>query len=274
MDPCPVIREPLSGARDRTTLGQAQRPDNSSNRATIYVCGNGPCTLRVPKIHRSSLHSKFPQPSFSLLERNYARNLHPATGLNPPTEENLMNRLGCRTKSNKNLERESSRVSRETFLQLLGGLEERHVREIRNTLCSPVHACVHLETRIDAHAYVYGAVIIRFRCVKGDVVKMGSLEPMDSSTPPYIYIYKRNEYFVFSCSPFLRRCFRSLLVEFRLRILDGIGWNWSGVSVSASGNDLKERFSKTGSSDYPRFIVWYPIKSQSIRVYPRMKAVN
>lgn len=183
-----MIREPLSGARDRTTLGQAQRPDNSSNRATIYVCGNGPCTLRVPKIHRSSLHSKFPQPSFSLLERNYARNLHPATGLNPPTEENLMNRLGCRTKSNKNLERESSRVSRETFLQLLGGLEERHVRKIRNTLCSPVHACVHLETRIDAHAYVYGAVIIRFRCVKGDVVKMGSLEPMDSSTPPYIYI--------------------------------------------------------------------------------------
>lgn len=41
-----------------------------------------------------------------------------------------------------------------------------------------VYACVHLETRIDAHAYVYGAVIIRFQCVKGDgVPRENGLEP-------------------------------------------------------------------------------------------------
>lgn len=43
-------------------------------------------------------------------------------------------------------------------------------RKFRKHRVCCVYACVHLETRIDAHAYVYGAVIIRFQCVKGDGV--------------------------------------------------------------------------------------------------------
>lgn len=85
MDPCPVIREPLSGARDRTTLGQAQRPDNGSNRATIYVyveMDRAHCVSRK-FIDPPSIQNFPPQPSFSLLERDYARNLHLATIKSP-----------------------------------------------------------------------------------------------------------------------------------------------------------------------------------------------
>ena len=51
-------------------------------------------------------------------------------------------------------------------------------RKFRKHRVRCVYACVHLETRIDAHAYVYGAVIIRFQCVKGDgVPRENGLEP-------------------------------------------------------------------------------------------------
>lgn len=128
------------------------------------------------------------------------------------------------------------------IIRRIRGTTRSTVYKIRNTLCSRVYECAHLETRIDAHAYVYDAVIIRFRCVKGDVVKMGSrtngfvynttLFPYETSSP--VFLVRRFFVLAFDLAS-------SFFVEFRLRILDGIGWNGSGVTVSASGNDLKER---------------------------------
>lgn len=64
---------------------------------------------------------------------------------------------------------------------------------------------------------------------------------MDSSTiQPSSRTKRVPPYFLFAVSSSLLSIL-PLPVEFRLRILDGIGWNGSGVTVSASGNDLKER---------------------------------
>lgn len=130
MDPCPVIREPLSGARDRTTLGQTSAPiivltvQLYTWKWTVHATA---CTLRVLKIPQN-----FSNHPFLFSSRNYALTI---SSIKFPKFKIFvvgMVKIGMvRWRIIKSYEREELwRTSRgwKTFLLLLGGLEERHVR--------------------------------------------------------------------------------------------------------------------------------------------------
>lgn len=224
MDPCPVIREPLSGARDRTTLGQTSAPiivltvQLYTWKWTVHATA---CTLRVLKIPQN-----FSNHPFLFSSRNYALTISSIKF--PKFKIFVVGMVKIGMENNKILRKrriveDVEGMENVSFIiRRIRGTTRSTVYKIRNTLCSRVYACAHLETRIDAHAYVYGAVIIRFRCVKGDVVKMGSrtngfvynttLFPYETSSP--VFLVRR--FFVLAFD----------LASSRGIPASNIGWNW------------------------------------------------
>lgn len=75
MDPCPVIREPLSGARDRTTLGQTSAPIIV---LTVQLYTYVEWSVHTACPENSSIASLKISPAVLFSSRNYACNLHSA----------------------------------------------------------------------------------------------------------------------------------------------------------------------------------------------------
>lgn len=73
MDPCPVIREPLSGARDRTTLGQTSAPIIV---LTVQLYTYVEWSVHTACPENSSIASLKISPAVLFSSQNYACNLH------------------------------------------------------------------------------------------------------------------------------------------------------------------------------------------------------
>lgn len=131
MDPCPVIREPLSGARDRTTLGQTSAPIIV---LTVQLYTYVEWSVHTACPENSSIASLKISPAVLFSSRNYACNLHSAAikflngGKKCSLSEVNVGTVGWKIIKSCAGKRFVEDIE-ETFLLLLGGLEERHVRQ-------------------------------------------------------------------------------------------------------------------------------------------------